>query len=269
MPGIQHRSDPKFAETPATPGNAAAFSPGTDNVFARVAGRYDQLCDIFSLYIHRIWKSRMAAKIAAHPAGTILDVASGTGHIPLRIQRIIGNRPGATPPEKLLVTDLCPEMLAIARAKLGDGDSWLEFAIMDAHRLDDVESNSIDLYSISFAMKICDRGQVLCEAMRILKPGGIFFCLEAARIPNNFLHAAYLKYMDWCLPVIGRLAANGDPAAYGYLLHGIHEFPSQARFADELAAHGFEDVSFENMTLGIVALHIARKPDRTLAGKNP
>ena len=211
----------------------------------------------------------MAARIATLRAGTILDVASGTGHIPLRVQRILRKRPDATAPGKLMVTDLCPEMLAIARDNLGHSDAWLEYAIMDAHCLDSVESDSIDLYSISFAMKICDRGPVLREAMRVLKPGGMFFCLEAARIPNDFLHAAYLKYMDWCLPVIGRIAANGDPAAYGYLLHGIHEFPSQTRFADELASHGFEDVRFENMTMGIVALHTARKPQGSRPAENP
>lgn len=262
MPDSLHAQDADLAAMPAATENAVAFNPGADDVFARVAGRYDRLCDIFSLFIHRIWKSRMAARIASHPAGTILDVGSGTGHIPLRVKRALANRNGAAP-EKFMVTDLCPEMLAIARRKLGDRDPWLDYAIMDAHRLGDVETDSIDLYSISFAMKICDRGPVLREAMRVLKPGGMFFCLEAARIPNDFLHGAYLKYMDWCLPVIGRLAAGGDPSAYGYLLHGIHDFPRQTRFADEIASHGFEEVSFENMTFGIVALHTARKPDRT------
>lgn len=247
-------------KAPATRENAASFSPREDNVFARVATRYDWLCDIFSLFIHRYWKARMAARMASHPARTILDVASGTGHIPLRLQALLRNRSGTPPPERLLVTDLCPEMLAVAREKLGDSDPWLEYGIVDAHSLEGIASNSVDLYSISFAMKICDRGPVLREAMRVLRPGGALFCLEAARIPSDILHAAYLKYMDWCLPAIGRLAANGDPAAYRYLLDGIHDFPSQAAFADEIRNHGFEAVSFENLTLGIVALHTARKP---------
>lgn len=240
--------------------NAASFSPRDDNVFARVATRYDRLCDIFSLFIHRAWKARMAAIIAGHPARTILDVASGTGHIPARLLPLLKKRVDAFLPERLLVTDLCPEMLAVARKNLGGSEPWLEYAIADAHSLDGIAANSVDLYSISFAMKICDRGPVLSEAMRVLKPGGNFFCLEAARIPSDLLHSAYLKYMDWCLPVIGWLAANRDPAAYRYLLDGIHDFPSQAAFAAELQEQGFEAVSFENMTFGIVALHTARKP---------
>ena len=240
--------------------NAAAFSAETDDVFARVAERYDRLCDVFSLFIHRIWKSRMAARIADQQAGLILDVASGTGDIPQRLQRILRTRPDRTRPRRLLVTDRCPKMLAIARKKLATCDSNLEFLRLDAHGLNEIESGSVDLYSISFAMKICDRGRVLQEAMRVLKPGGTFYCLEAARIPNRFAHAAYLRYMDWCLPAIGRIAADGDSSAYDYLLRGIHDFPSQALFADELRSHGFENVSFENMTFGIVALHRGRKP---------
>jgi len=73
--------------------NAAAFSGETDDVFARVAERYDRLCDVFSIFIHRIWKSRMAARIADEQAGLILDVASGTGDIPQRLQRILRGRP--------------------------------------------------------------------------------------------------------------------------------------------------------------------------------
>ena len=44
------------------------------------------------------------------------------------------------------------------------------------------------------------------------------------------------------------------------LLKGIHAFPTQAVFAREIEAHGFTDVSYENLTFGIVALHRGVKP---------
>ncbi len=235
--------------------NAASFHPDEDNVFARIAGRYDGLCDVFSLYAHRLWKSRMAQKIADHPGGLVLDVASGTGDIPLRVLRQLGTRPRAMPAKKLLVSDLCPEMLAVARSKLGPDNPAVEYAILDAHHLREIESSSIDLFSIAFGMKICDRQRVLSEAQRVLKPGGSLFCLEAARIPVGLVHAAYLKYMDWCLPTIARLATGGERSAYDYLLKGIHDFPDQSAFAQEIEGFGFRDVAFENLSLGIVALH--------------
>lgn len=238
--------------------NAASFDAGVDNVFARIAGRYDRLCDVFSLGIHRLWKRRIAAKIAASPGQIVFDAASGTGDIPLRISRLLARQPNNS--KRIAVTDICPEMLAIARAKLAGSTTVLAIEEHDAHDLQRVASNSVDVYSIAFGMKICRRERVVAEAFRVLKPGGTFYCLEAARITIPPLHAAYLKYMDWCLPTIARIATGGDRSAYNYLLKGVHEFPDQATFARELTQAGFESVRYENLTLGIVALHEGVKP---------
>jgi ubiquinone/menaquinone biosynthesis methyltransferase len=231
--------------------NAAAFDPVADDVFARIADRYDRFCDIFSLMAHRIWKSRMSARMATERGEIALDVASGTGDIPLRLLRRGGG------PARVLVTDICPQMLEQARKKLG-GAERIELRQLDAHCLD-IADASIDIYSISFGMKICDRARVVAEAFRVLKPGGVFYCLEAARIPFEPLHQLYLTYMDWCLPFIARLA-TADRSAYDYLLRGVHEFPRQRDFAEELRQSGFDDVSYENLTFGIVAIHRGVKP---------
>jgi ubiquinone/menaquinone biosynthesis methyltransferase len=235
--------------------NAASFHPAHDDVFARIAGRYDVLCDLFSLGIHRLWKRRMVARMAAHKGQVIFDAASGTGDIPLRLLRR-----GLGAKRTLWVTDLCPQMLAMAKRKLAPFSGRIEIVKRDAEDLHEVESDSIDLYSMSFGMKICNRHKVLAEAFRVLKPGGSFFCLEASQISPRFLHRAYLRYMDWCLPLIGRIAASGDASAYDYLLRGVHEFPDQAAFAKELETAGFIAVRYENLTFGIVALHEATKP---------
>jgi demethylmenaquinone methyltransferase/2-methoxy-6-polyprenyl-1,4-benzoquinol methylase len=44
--------------------NAAEFYTQHDDVFGRIAGRYDLLCDLFSFGIHRLWK-RKAAQVLA------------------------------------------------------------------------------------------------------------------------------------------------------------------------------------------------------------
>jgi demethylmenaquinone methyltransferase / 2-methoxy-6-polyprenyl-1,4-benzoquinol methylase len=239
-------------KTRVSAANAAEFDPGGDDVFARIADRYDQLCDIFSLFAHRLWKSRMAARMAKEVGALALDVASGTGDIPLRLSNLgMGGR-------RMLVSDICPQMLAQAERKLGSGPEF-ELRQLDAHCLA-LPDSSMDLYSISFGMKICDRPRVVSEALRVLKPGGVFYCLEAARIPFEPLHLLYLAYMDWCLPLIARFATSGDASAYNYLLRGVHEFPSQRAFAAELRSAGFESVAFENLTFGIVAIHRGVKP---------
>ena len=240
------------ARTPSDAANAGAFDPNADDIFGRIAHRYDRLCDIFSLFAHRLWKSRMAARIAREQGAVALDVASGTGDIPMRLLRRGGG------PAKILVTDICPQMLAQAEKKLA-GAPRADLRRLDAHALD-LPDASVDVYSISFGMKICDRGRVVAEAYRVLRPGGVFYCLEAARIPFEPLHRLYLAYMDWCLPLSARVATGGDSSAYDYLLRGIHEFPEQRQFAAELEQQGFTRATYDNLTFGIVALHRAVKP---------
>ncbi len=199
----------------------------------------------------------MARRMSRCTGSVMLDVASGTGDIPVRLMRRVARRGGG--PSTLWVTDICPEMLALAKPKLA-GSKGVCFAHLDAHDLKEIPDASIDVYSISFGMKVCDRHRAIAEAFRVLKPGGEFFCLEAARIPFAPLHWLYLRYMNWCLPVIAWVAAHGDTGAYDYLLRGIHEFPSQEAFATELRRQGFENVAYENLSLGIVAIHFATKP---------
>jgi demethylmenaquinone methyltransferase / 2-methoxy-6-polyprenyl-1,4-benzoquinol methylase len=238
--------------------NAAAFDPVEDDVFARIADKYDLLCDIFSFGIHRLWKRAMARHIASLNVETALDIASGPGDIPIRL---VG-RTGA--PRDLIVTDLSPRMISLATTRLSS-HNHVRVIRMDAHTLDGIADNSVDLVSMSFGMKICDRPRVLAAALRVLKPGGVFLNLEAARIPVPLIHKAYLTYMDICLPLISSVATGGDRSAYDYLLRGIHTFPGPAGFSEEIARAGFAGVNHTNYTGGIVALHEARKPVSTSA----
>ena len=234
--------------------NAAEFDGRADDVFSRIASRYDRLCDVFSLFAHRYWKATLARRIACDAGGSLLDVASGTGDIALRVARLDRAR-------RIVATDACPAMLAVARAKAERAGARLEFRLQDAHELAAVGDGSVDACSVSFGAKICDRGRLFKAAYRVLRPGGSFYCLEASRIPLAPLHRAYLRYMDWCLPIIARLATAGDRSAYDYLLRGIHEFPGAPALRAELEAAGFGAVSYSYLTFGIVALHVAIKPD--------
>lgn len=243
--------------TSADTANAAAFDVGADNVFARIATRYDLLCDIFSLLAHRRWKAAMAREIVAAPGDVVLDAASGTGHIALRVLRLQHER---GPAKRVIAADICPEMLAVAEGKARRLDQPLEFRVADVHHLHEIADASVDVYAIAFAMKICDRHRVLAEAFRVLKPGGRLLCMEAAHIPVRWLRAVYLRYMDWCLPLIARVATAGDRSAYDYLLRGIHGFPDQRAFTGEIEGYGFRRVSHTDFSLGIVALHRAVKP---------
>jgi ubiquinone/menaquinone biosynthesis C-methylase UbiE len=223
-------------EIPSLAGNAAEFAWMKDDVFGRIAHRYDRLCDLFSLGIHRLWKRRVAQVIARESWATLLDGATGTGDIILRVL------PGIAGEGRVIIaSDISAKMLAVAELRLAGHHPTVALRQLDAERMPSVPSSSVDAYSISLGLKICDRS-------------------KASNIPWAPLHRIYLFYMSLCMPLLGWLATGGDASAYKYLLQGIRGFPTAEALALELGEQGFEDVAFERLSLGIVAIHTARKP---------
>ncbi|MFC4159269.1 ubiquinone/menaquinone biosynthesis methyltransferase [Chitinimonas lacunae] len=238
-----------------SPSNAAEYAWEKDDVFGRIASRYDLLCDMFSCGIHRLWKRRVAQRIASEPWNTLIDGATGTGDIILRLLPILSAQ-GRT----MIAADISPKMLAIAERRLDRFAETVKLCQLDAENMSSIADNSVDAYSLSLVLKICDRQRVLREALRILKPGGRLIVLEASNIRIGLLHRAYLRYMSICMPALGWLATGGDASAYRYLLQGIRDFPTAEALATEMTQLGFTEVAFERLSLGIVAIHSARKP---------
>jgi len=239
----------------STSENAAEFAWRHDDVFGRIANRYDLLCDVFSFGIHRLWKRRVAKRIASEKWTTLLDGATGTGDI---ILRLLANE--TTDGRTVVASDISSKMLAIAQRRLLSYGEKVQLKQLDAEAMASVADDSVDAYSMSLGLKICNRRLALNEAFRVLRPGGRLVVLEASNIPWRPVQSAYLAYMSVCMPVLGWLATGGDASAYKYLLHGIREFPSAEALAAEIHGHGFEEVVFERLSLGIVAIHTARKP---------
>lgn len=236
--------------------NAAEFVTQNDDVFGRIANRYNLLCDLFSFGIHRLWKRKVAGRIAQELWTSMLDAASGTGDVVLQVAQ----HQQIQPQQSIIVSDISSAMLAVAQQRAGALSKLFDFRILDAHAMPSIPDDSIDLYSISLGLKICERTQVLREALRMLRPGGRLITLEASNIVWPWLHQAYLIYMQFCMPIIGWVATAGDSSAYRYLLKGIQDFPGAEILAAEIESIGFENVAFERLSLGIVAIHTARKP---------
>jgi demethylmenaquinone methyltransferase/2-methoxy-6-polyprenyl-1,4-benzoquinol methylase len=239
----------------STRANAAEFAWQKDDVFDRIASRYDKLCDAFSFGIHRLWKRRVAQRIASEDWSTLLDGATGTGDIILRVMQR-----ASTKGRIVIASDVSAKMLAIADQRLRAHRGAVSLQLLDAENMPSIRGGSVDAYSISLGLKICNRRLVAQEAFRVLRPGGRLIVLEASNIRWAFLNRAYLTYMSFCMPMLGWLATGGDASAYKYLLQGIRDFPSAEELAKELQSYGFEEVSFERLSLGIVAIHTARKP---------
>ena len=116
--------------------------------------------------------------------------------------------------DTIRAADTSRQMLAIASTRLGAHDREVSLERLDLESMPAVPESSIDAYSISLGLKICDRSHALREAYRVLRPGGRLIALEASNIPWPAVNTAYLWYMALCMPILGWIASGGDSSAY-------------------------------------------------------
>ena len=222
-----------------------------DDVFHKVAARYDVMNDLMSGGLHRLWKDALVAEVAP-PRGRRfrhLDVAGGTGDVAFRIARAGG------PTTQVTALDINADMLRVGmeRARKRRIDN-VDFIEGDAQALPYPDA-VFDAYTIAFGIRNVPRVEVaLAEAHRVLKRGGRFHCLEFSNVQAPALERLYEAYSFSVIPAVGRVVA-GDGAPYRYLVESIRKFPPAERFRDMIADAGFRRSAFTRMTGGVVAIH--------------
>jgi demethylmenaquinone methyltransferase/2-methoxy-6-polyprenyl-1,4-benzoquinol methylase len=218
-------------------------------VFDSVATRYDLMNDLMSAGLHRLWKSALIARVHPRPGMRLADLAGGTGDVAFRF---LAAAEGTT----AVIADANAAMLGVARDRAVDRGilDGLEFVVADAADLP-LPDSGFDAATIAFGLRnVTRRADALAEARRILKPGGHFLCLEFSRLLIPALRPLYDAYSFRVLPALGGIVA-GDADSYRYLAESIRRFPDQETLAAEMRAAGFANVTWRNLSAGIVALH--------------
>lgn len=237
--------------TPAGTETEQQASRWVRDMFGRIAPRYDLLNHLLSLNIDRYWRARTVSRVAsilARPAARVLDVACGTGDLTAALQ----NRSASA---RVLGSDFCHPMLLSATGKLAHSRLFEA----DALHLP-VAAGSFDLVTIAFGFRnLTNYRDGLLELRRILKPGGVLAILEFSTPPNPFLASAYGFYSRAVLPAVGGVI-SGSREAYTYLPESVRKFPDAEGLAQQMRDAGFDNVRFERMTAGIVALHMGEVP---------
>jgi len=221
-----------------------------NDVFAKVARRYDLMNDLMSGGLHRLWKAEFVNALNP-PKGeapfALLDVAGGTGDIASRFLDAAG--PGGS----AVICDISPEMIEVGKARAGGSDRLI-FVQGNAEALP-FENRGFDAYTIAFGIRnVTHIDKALSEAFRVLEPGGRFLCLEFSSVQMPLLDTLYDAYSFNAIPALGGLVA-GDAESYRYLVESIRRFPDQERFAQMIRDAGFERVRYRNLTGGIAAIH--------------
>lgn len=212
-------------------------------MFDGVARRYDLTNTVLSFGRDRAWRRLTRRALAPVPGERVLDLAAGTA-----VSTVELARSGAY----CLACDFSLGMLRAGRGRdvpMIAGDA-LALPFADA---------AFDAVTISFGLRnVGDVGVALAELARVTRPGGRLVVCEFSSPTWRPFRTVYLEYLMRALPrIASRVSSNPD--AYGYLAESIRAWPDQAGLAEVIAAAGWRDVAWRNLSGGIVALHRARR----------
>ena len=219
-----------------------------NQVFAKVAPRYNLMNDLMSFGSHRILKQLLLNMSEINPASKVLDLAGGTGDMTSLFASVLENKANLT------LADYNQDMINYARDRLiNEGLTGINYVVNQAESLP-FASSYFDCICISFGFRnFTDKALALKEAERTLKAGGTLLILEFSRPTNGFLNAAY-KGFQTLWPVAGKLLV-GDDQPYKYLIESIEKHPKQAVIKQMFEDAGFFNVSYNNFLGGVAAIH--------------
>jgi demethylmenaquinone methyltransferase/2-methoxy-6-polyprenyl-1,4-benzoquinol methylase len=220
-------------------------------MFSTIAGRYDLLNHVLSGNVDKRWRRIVATRVRERipsSSACILDVACGTGDLSLTLFEITG--------AGVVGTDFCRPMLDIAAGKTSGRIRLIEGDALDLPFRD----GTFDAATIAFGLRnLSNVESGLAELSRVLKPGGWVAVLEFSRPANAILRPLFNLYFRRVLPLMGGLV-SGSLSAYTYLPASVQKFPDQSQLSLLMEQAGFVQVRYENLTGGIAALHLGKRP---------
>jgi len=234
------------ADLDKRPGDVAAM-------FDAIAERYDLLNDILSAGQVRLWRRAVARITGAGLGNRVLDLAAGTGTSALSFTAT-----GAD----CVACDFSLGMLRAGQSRLAGrkqpGTGRLGLVAGDALRLP-FRDAAFDAVTISFGLRnVASAGAALAEMRRVTRPGGRLVVCEFSTITIAPLDMLYRRYLTNVLPAIARRTAR-NAEAYTYLAESITDWPAQRELAGVIEAAGWSAVRWRDLSLGVVAVHVARR----------
>jgi demethylmenaquinone methyltransferase/2-methoxy-6-polyprenyl-1,4-benzoquinol methylase len=225
-----------------------------EEMFSRIAARYDLLNHVLSLGLDIGWRKQVARETGKIDCHRVLDVCTGTGDMAIELCRFWK---GIAEVEGL---DFSRELIEIGRGKVSEAglNDKITFKVGNAERLP-FEDDRFDAVTITFGLRnINDRLKALKEFNRVTTTGGRFVCLEFSQPTNPILEKAYSFYLLKLVPLLSGIFRS-DPTAYRYLGNTIKDFPQPSELVNLIISAGWKEVSYQRLAGGIVAIHYGIK----------
>ena len=220
-----------------------------ENMFDRIAPKYDFFNCLFSLRIDLLWRKSLVKWMQSDDPKQILDVATGTGELAIALWKKFR--------VKITAVDLSQEMLNLADKKIKELGADITIQKANAENLP-FESNKFDAVSVGFGVRNFENLEKgLSELRRVVKEDGNVYILEFSRM-EGILSPLYNFYFRKVLPFLAKMI-SGEKEAYTYLPDSVQNFPCGERMKNILLDLGFSKVEYKKLSLGIVTIYKAKK----------
>jgi len=237
------------------------YAPGeqraakVNDLFARIARRYDFLNDLQSFGLHRSWKRRVANLARARPGDRALDLCCGTGDIAFALARRGAETTGL---------DFSAEMLSIAGTRnrqcaKGPESNKPRFIQGDAQQTE-FPINTFDIVTVGYGLRNLTSWQRgIDEMFRVARPGARLIVLDFGKPANSLWRAIYFTHLKLSVPLIGLLFC-GNASAYAYILESLKHYPAQLAVAEKMRELKLVNVRIINLIGGAMAINYGEKP---------
>lgn len=232
----------------------SSFAPGdaasVQQLFETVAPRYDQLNDLLSLGLHRLWKRQAVAWVDPQPGQRLLDLCCGTGDLALLLAARV--RPGG----QVLGLDAAAAPLALA-ARRAARQPWLPLQWQQGDALatgwpDGWADGAVMAYGLR---NLSDPAAGLHELRRLLRPGGRAAVLDFNRpVPSADALPAAFQRLYLRRVVVPAARAVGLEQHYAYLEDSLARFVSGAEQEHLARQAGFAHVRHRPLAGGLMGL---------------
>ena len=220
-----------------------------ENMFDRIAPKYDFFNRLFSLRIDLLWRKSLVKWMQSDDPKQILDVATGTGELAIALWKNFR--------VKITAVDLSQEMLNLADKKIKELGADITIQKANAENLP-FESNKFDAVSVGFGVRNFENLEKgLSELRRVVKENGNVYILEFSRM-EGVLSPLYNFYFRKVLPFLAKMI-SGEKEAYTYLPDSVQNFPCGERMKNILLDLRFSKVEYKKLSLGIVTIYKAKK----------
>ena len=225
-----------------------------NQLFTRLAGKYDLMNDVVSLGTQRQWRKTFFNQLPVFAGADCLDLCCGTADLTIKLAQLAGPR-GRT-----IGLDFNAAMLAAGEKKVKAADLSKDVELVQGDAMDlPFGDQQFDFVTIGFGLRnVPDADRTLAEACRVLKPGGTFACIEMSQPTNPLVRVGWRAYFN-LFPLLAK-TFGARYQDYAYLKETSIQFVSAAKLKRMMEEAGMVDVRVTPLNLGAAAIHIGRKP---------